>query len=138
MLMYAGFVGESVATHNSFVWLHVEADNLCEQLTRRIELRRNDSICKRQAIGTNVQCHNDLFKGGVTSTFTNAVDGALDLSGASFDGCQTVCYRQAQIVVAVNADDDITVSDDPVFYHLDQMGHLSWRGIADRIRDVEN
>ena len=48
--------------------------------------------------------HHDFFERAVAGPLAEAVDRALDLAGAVLDGRQAVGHRQAEVVVAVNAD----------------------------------
>ena len=46
-------------------------------------------------------------RAAVAGPFADAVDGAFDLPGAVLDGGQAVGDGQAQVVVAVDAEDDV-------------------------------
>ena len=79
--MNAGLVREGIATDDRFVWLHVKADDAREQLARRIKLGCVDAGGKRQAIGTYMQRHHDLFQRRISRAFADAVNRAFDLPG---------------------------------------------------------
>ena len=51
-----------------------------------------------------MQGHHQLFQGGVTGPLADAVDGALQLSGAGFRRREHVSYAHAQVVVTVCRD----------------------------------
>ena len=51
--------------------------------------------------------HHDFLQGGIARTFADAIDGALDLTGAALDGRQAVGNGQAEVVVAVRAEDSL-------------------------------
>src|ERR1041384_7991797 len=111
---------ERVAARDRFVWLHFEADDARQQLARRIKLMRLDARLERETIGAHVQRHHDLFERRVARAFADAVDRALDLSRPRFNGGQTVCHRETEIVMTVNANDHVTISHNALAYLLDQ------------------
>ena len=51
--------------------------------------------------------HDDFFQGAVAGPFAEAVDGAFDLAGPFLHGGQAVGHGQAQVVVAMDAEDDL-------------------------------
>ena len=52
-----------------------------------------------------MQRHHDLFERRVAGALADAVDRALDLPGAAFDRGERIRDGQAEIVVAVRAED---------------------------------
>ena len=76
-----------------------------EQLAAREEMLGHDAGFERQLIAAGVQRHDDFFERGVAGALADAVDGAFDLACAALDRRQRIRHRQAQIVVAVHADD---------------------------------
>ena len=59
----------------------------------------------RQAVGPDAQRHHDLFERRVAGALADAVDRALDLAHAALDRRQAVGDGEAEIVVAVRAED---------------------------------
>jgi hypothetical protein len=55
--------------------------------------------------------HHDLLERAVARPLADAVDRHLDLSGAVADRLEGVGHRQAEVVVAVHADDDALGAD---------------------------
>ena len=88
------------------VRLHADADDLRQQLAGRDTARSVlMPVVERQPIAARLQHHHDLFERAVARALADAVDGALDLARAVLHGGQRVGDRQAQVVVAVDADD---------------------------------
>ncbi len=83
-----------------------------------------------------LQGHDDLFEGGVSGPLADAVDRAFDLPGAGLDGGQTVGDGQAQVVVAVGADDGSADVRDSLAERPDHGCVLGGRGVADGVGDV--
>ena len=57
--------------------------------------------------------HHDLFQRGVAGPLAEAVDGHLDLARPGGDGRQRVGDGEAQVVVAVDADDRVATDAGP-------------------------
>ena len=62
---------------------------------------------ERQPVAAHVQRHHDLLERGVAGALADAVDRALDLAGAALDRRQRVGDGQAEVVVAVRAEDHL-------------------------------
>ena len=60
---------------------------------------------ERQPVAARLERHHDFFERSVARALADAVDGALDLPRAGLHRRQRIRHRQAQIVVAVHADD---------------------------------
>src|ERR1700677_1030887 len=58
-----------------------------------------------EIIATRFDRHDDLFECRVAGPLADAVDRALNLASASFDGRQTVGDAQSQIVVTMRTED---------------------------------
>ena len=77
---------------------------------------RNDPICADVGVDTaellaaRGQRHHDLFERGVSGSLADAVHRHFDLTRACRDRGQRVRRRHAEIVVAVDRDDDIVDS----------------------------
>ena len=59
-----------------------------------------------QLVAADGEDGGELFEGGVAGAFADAVDGALDLADAGFDGGDGVGDGEAEVVVAVGGEDD--------------------------------
>src|SRR5206468_9476550 len=53
-----------------------------------------------------IERHDDLFQRRIPRSFTNSVNGTLDLTRAILDCGKTVGNRQSEIIVTVRADGD--------------------------------
>ena len=62
-------------------------------------------VCTPEVIGARAERHHDFFQRGVAGPFADPVDGAFHLARAVADAGERVGHRQAEIVVAVHADD---------------------------------
>ena len=67
----------------------------------------------------------------------SAVDGAFDLAGALLHRREAVGDREAQVVVAVDAEDDFIDAANVLFEMGDGGGVLAGHGVADRVGDVD-
>ena len=76
-----------------------------QQLAGGVEMLGVDAGFVREAVAAGLDGHDDLFERSVAGALADAVDGALDLPRAGLDGGQRIGHGQAQIVVAVDADD---------------------------------
>src|SRR3989344_4564401 len=106
ILMDAGAVSERILAHYGFIALHHETAHAGHKAGRlddfvSVHLSRETA----EVIAPRVECHDDLFKCGVTSTFTDSVHRAFDLTRSGFDRRQRVCYREPEVIVAMYADD---------------------------------
>ena len=82
--------------------------------------------------------HYYFFKRRISSTFTNAVDGAFDLSCTSLYRGNAVSDRQTKIVMTVNANSDRACRRLPLRERFSQVPQIrSAMRIANRIRDVK-
>ena len=109
VLVDAGLVREGVGAHDRLVRLDREAGQVAD--TRR----EAGVICSvwtpaarsGNCAGARPQGHDDLFEARVARALAEAVDRDLDLAGAGLDRGQRVGRREAQVVVAVDADDRV-------------------------------
>ena len=90
-----------------------------------------------EVIAARADRHDDLFQGAVAGALAEAVDGALDLAGALLQGGQAVGDGQAQVVVAVDAEDDLVDAADVLLQVADGRGVLLGHGVADGVGDVD-
>ena len=75
-----------------------------------IELVHDDVVRVGQLVAAHGEDGGDLFEGGVAGALADAVDGALDLADAGFDGGEGVGDGEAEVVVAVSGEDDVLAS----------------------------
>ena len=97
-------MGEGVAADDRLVPLHLHAGDVRDQPAGGHEPRRVDPRRRVVVVAAGAQRHHDFFQRAVAGPLADAVDRALDLAGAVFDGRQAVGHGQAQVVVAVDAD----------------------------------
>ena len=113
VLVDAGLVGEGVLADDGLVALHLDAGDVRHQPARRAQaacvLMLVSSV---EVILARPHGHDDFFEGAVAGPFAEAVDGAFDLAGAFLEGGQAVGDGQAQVVVAMDADDDLVDAAD--------------------------
>ena len=72
-----------------------------------------------------LQRHDDLFEGAVAGPLAEAVDGAFDLPGPFEHGGEAVGDGHAQVVVAVDAEDDLVDAADVLLQVGDGGGVLA-------------
>ncbi len=138
VLMNTGLMGECVPADDRFIRLHAKANDRRQQLARRIKLRRVDIVVIRQFIGTDGHCHDQLFERCVTRTFADSVDRTFDLRRASLDSGETVRDRQAKIVVAMNADSNISVADNALLDRANEIRKFAGQRVSNGVGYVEH
>ena len=90
---------------------------------------------KEIAAGSNR--HDDLLQRCVSGAFADAVDRPFDLPRSRANRCQGVGHGQAEVVVAVDADEGVVDVLDGVLQVANQLPILLGNGEADRVRDVQ-
>ena len=103
MLVNAGLVGEGVLAHHGLVARHVHAGDARDQPAGRVELAVSTPVDTPKVFSAGAQRHHHLFQRAVAGPLADAVDGALDLTGAGADRGEAVGHGHAQVVVAVHA-----------------------------------
>ena len=81
--------------------------------------------------------HHDLFERRVAGALADAVDRALDLAHAALDRGEAVGDGQAEIVVAVRAEDRLVGVRDAAADLLEELADVLRRRVADRVRQVD-
>jgi hypothetical protein len=87
------------------------AGDALQQARGRVQLLRVDAGVQAVALVARAQRHHQLFHRGIAGALADAVDRALDLAGAAFDRRQRVGHGEAQVVVAVRAEDHRMLAD---------------------------
>jgi hypothetical protein len=81
--------------------------------------------------------HDYLFQRSVARPLADAVDASLNLPGAGFDGGQAVGDRQAQVVVAVDAQGHSVHAGNLFLDVFQQLGKVGRDGVPHRVGDVD-
>ena len=137
VLVDARLVGEGVAADDRLVALDGQAGDRRDHPADRVEPLGLDAGGQAVVVGPGLQRHDDLFERGVAGALADAVDRALDLPGAGLAGGQAVGDGQAQVVVAVDADDGLADVRHALAEGADDAGVLGGRGVADGVGDVD-
>ena len=136
VLVDAGLVGEGIAADDRLVPLDLDAGDVGDQPAGGHQPLGVDAGFGIIEVGPGAQGHDHFLQGAVAGPFADAVDRALDLPGARFDARQAVGHGQAQVVVAVHADDGLVDIRHAVAQAADHAPHVGGRGIADRVGNV--
>ena len=84
--MNAARVGKSILSHDGLVALHHKTAHARDQPRRLHDLAGLDAALEALVvILARLQRHDQFLQRSVTGSFTNAVDGALDLPGTILD-----------------------------------------------------
>jgi hypothetical protein len=138
VLMDAGLVRESVVAHDGLVGLHRNADHRRQHTTRRIDLGRADvGVEPAVHVTPRLDPHHHLLHGGVPGAFADPVHGALDLTRARQDRGQAVGHREAEVVVAVNGEDDALRPWNPAAQLANQRCVLVRLRVTHGVRNVQ-
>ena len=89
----------------------------------------------RELVGARPEGHHDLLQRRVAGALAEAVDGDLHLAGTRLDGGQRVRRREAEVVVAVDADG--RVAADEVDDGADEPAELGRDRVAHGVGDVD-
>ena len=135
--MDAGLMGKGVGAHDGLVVGNGLADGHGEQAAGRIELLGDDAVLQAVVVLAHAQGHGQLFKGGVAGAFADAADGHLGLAGPHAEGGQGVGHGQAQVVVAVHAEDGLVAVGRVLDDVADEVGEFLRLGIAHGIGQVD-
>ncbi len=88
------------------VGLDQEAGQVADQPRCRADLLGLDAAGAAVELGRpRAQRHDHLFQRGVAGSLTEAVDGHFDLARTGLDGGERVGRGEAEVVVAMDADD---------------------------------
>ena len=85
----------------------------------------------------DLQGHHDLFQRRVPRTFTQTIDGALDLSRATFNSRQRIGRSHPQIIMTMGRKDNLVGPRHRVDQPPDQIGTLDRGGVAYGIGNVD-
>ena len=88
-------------------------------------------------IGTGFYRHHDLFQGRVPGPLTQAIDGALHLTGTVGDRSQRVGHGQAQVVVAMHREHGFIGIGNAFHQLADGFTILMGHGITHCVRDID-
>src|SRR5579875_562025 len=86
VLVNTGFVREGVGADNGLIGRNTNAGDLGKQAAGRIEFFEMDVRLDLVVILADVKGDDQFFERGVAGALADAVDGALDLPRARFDG----------------------------------------------------
>ena len=91
-------------------------------------------VVRPEVVAARAQGHDDFFEGAVAGPLADAVDGAFDLPGALLHGGQAVGHGQAQVVVAVDAEDDLVDAADVLLQMARWRRRTGWARRSRRCR----
>ena len=137
-LVDARLVGEGVAADDRLVALHHVAGQVAHHAAgARDLLGLDDAGLGVEVVAARAQRHDDLFERGVAGALADAVDGALDLARAGAHRGQRVGRGQAEVVVAVAADDHVVQRRAEPVELADEVAELERQRVADRVGHVD-
>ena len=137
VLVDARLVRERVASHDRLVGLGEGAGQVGEHLARAVELARLDAGVEGVLRGAHAARHDDFLQRGVARPLADAVDGALHLPRARADGGERVRDGQAQVVVAVRAQNHAGRRGHPAAHLPEHGAVLLGRRVADGVGQVD-
>ena len=137
VLMDAGLMGKGVGAHDGLVVGDGLTDGHGEQAAGRIELLGDDAVLQTVVVLAHAQGHGQLFEGGVARALADAADGHLGLTGTHAEGGQGVGHGQAQVVVAVHAEDGLVAVGRVLDDVADEVGEFLRLGIAHGVGQVD-
>ena len=137
VLVYAGFVRESVLAHHGFVGGQLDADYAADQLRRAEYALRDDVRVKPETVAARAYRHHDFFHRGVARALSDAVHGALNLRRPRFRRGERIRHRHSEVVVAVHRDVRFVYAFDVCADVINHFFHFRGSGISHRVGEVE-
>src|SRR5690606_38978307 len=138
VLMDSGLMGERVLANDRLVHLDLDAGQRADKAAGRDQARGVDvRLDAAELIGPRLERHHDLLKGGVAGALADAVDGYLDLPRASLHRDQRVSGGHAEVIVAVNGEDDVVRFHDVLIEVPNKVVVLEWRRVANSVGNVQ-
>ena len=137
VLVDARLVGEGVPPHDRLVPWHLDAGDCGHEPAGRHELAGLDPRRTAEVVGPRPQRHHNLLERTVACPLADPVDRALDLAGSRLHRRQAVGHRQAEVVVAVDADHGLVDVRHTITEARDHMPHLAGGRVADGVGDVD-
>ncbi len=136
--MDAGTVREGVGAHHGLVRRNGDAEHVGDQAAGSVELARLDAGAYAEIVAARAERHHHFLERGVAGPFADAVDSALHLARAVANAGERVGHGQAQIVVAVDADDGPRDIRHILPDGANQRAELLRHGIARGVRNVDD
>src|SRR3990172_2991658 len=137
VLVDPGLVRERVLADDRLVGLDVDAGDVGEQARALEDLLGPDPRVHAEEVLARAEGHHDLLQGGVAGPLADPVDRALDLPRAVHDRGERVRHRLAQIVVAVDREDDLLDPAHALADAGDALTPLAGDRVADGVGDVD-
>ena len=137
VLMNACFVRESISSDDSLVSLNPHTRDRRNEATCRDKTIRNHLSVTCVMVAANSHGHHHFFERAVPGSFADAIDGALNLPGAGFDGGETVGNGHPQIVMAVHTDHGTIDVRDTFFQGADDPMHLQGGRVTDGVGNID-
>mmetsp|Transcript_11746 Transcript_11746/g.22330 ORF Transcript_11746/g.22330 Transcript_11746/m.22330 type:complete len:293 (+) Transcript_11746:1119-1997(+) len=139
VLVDAALMREGVCAHDGLVWLHRHARVLRHHAAGEGDvLDVQPRAQPAHKVGSaQLQRQRHLLQGRVSCALADAVDGALELTGAVDRAREGVAGGQAQVVLAVRGDDDVLRAGRIGLDLGNQLPKLGGNGDAHRVWDVE-
>ena len=138
VLVDARTVGEGVLADDGLAALHVQSAHAADNARGFQNFPRvHVGVQLSEKVGARFQCHDHFFQRGIAGAFADAVDRAFHLSRPGLHGGQRVGHGQAEVVVAMHADDGVVDVADVVLQISDQRGVFLGHGEADRVGNVD-
>ena len=137
VLVDAGLVRERVVPDDRLVGLDPDAGERGHEPAGTEDLLCLDARLAIEFVPARLERHDDFLKRGVAGALADAVDGALDLPGAGEDGGEGIGGGEAEVVVAVDADDRAVDVGDFAADGRDEFEEFGRRRVADGVGDID-
>ena len=137
VLMDSRLVGERVSTHDRLVALNGQPGDRREHPAGRIETLGLDAGRQAVVVETGLERHHHFLECGVAGAFADAVDRAFHLACSRLAAGQAVGDRQAEVVMAMSADDRPLDVGHALLEGADDFAVLQRRGVTDGIGNVD-
>ena len=131
------FVRERVATDDRLVRLHGLVGHFREHLARFKQVLRFDPGVVGQAVLPDAERHHEFLERGVAGALADPVDRAFDLPHAALNGGEAVGDRQAEVVVAMRAEDRFVGVGDARHDFFKELARVVRDAEADRVGQVD-
>src|SRR6202008_1774501 len=113
VLVNARFVGERICANHGFVRRHGYSSDRGEQSAGSIDFFEANIRWRAEPALPDVKRDRDFFERRVSGTFADSVDRAFHLARARGDRGQRIGNGEAEVIVAVRAEDNIWMRSKP-------------------------
>ena len=128
---------EGIAADDGFVGWDRHVRRLADETAAAVDFAGVDARFALQRVLTRFDAHDHFFERGIAGAFADAVQRHFDLACALVYSCEAVGHSEAEVVVAVNAEDCLVRIWRTIDDGFDEIAVFPWHRIADGVRQID-